>query len=376
MKKNYMQKLVIILLICSLCFVTVTCGEKEIPSAMSTGKEEYENQTISIQSSKAGDKEITVAKMRTLDQTELNASLTRTTGVLEEFKAAGPTVKDVLALVEEDMQEYEALGFVGRDGYYCLVTSETIKNHELVLALAIDGSPELAKDTRPARLCIQGEYGPYWVRMVDKIVLYEEVPKKDIRTCWVFMNLVKDIEPYRYEYYGQKDDAIELTQVFGKFEDISHEAFFTMKSNDGFIKNEAMNLVSQRYYIKIKGKDAPMNISPHIKLGMNVQEMAWFSTNADAAIFPKQMAELLGEGQIDGAKGILLSEILEEVGVKDIEDKCFEILSVDGQTVKASGMDLYEGLLTISERDNYGVRWSERLELEPIENLLCVKVVE
>ena len=246
---------------------------------------EYENQTITIQGTKDGDKEITVAEMRKLEQKEFDASLTRTTGLLEEFKAAGPTVKDILALVGEDIYEYKGLGFVGRDGYYCLVTPEIIENYELVMALAIDGNPELANDTRPARLCVQGEFGPYWVRMVDKIVLYKEIPKKDINSVWVFKNLAKDIEPYQYEYYGSKDDAIELAKVFSRFDDVNNKAFFTMKSADGFIKNESMNIVSQKYYIKINGKDSPMNISPYIKLGMNVKNMAWFSTNADAAIF-------------------------------------------------------------------------------------------
>ena len=324
---NYINRLIALLLISLLCLSVAGCGQKEMASARSTGKEEYENQIIVIQGAKDGNKEVTVAEMRKLEQKELNASLTRTTGMLEEFKASGPTVKDVLALVGEDMYEYKGLGFVGRDGYYCLVTPEIIENYELVLALAVDDNPELANDTKPARLCIQGEYGPYWVRMVDKIVLYEEIPKKDINSVWVFKNLAKDIQPYQYEYYGSKDDAIELAQIFSRFDNVSNEAFFTMKSADGFIKNEAMNIVSQRYYIKIEGKAAPMNISPYIKLGMNVKNMAWFSTNADAVIFPEQMAKLLEEKQIDGLKGVLLGEILEEVRVKDIDNKRFEVIT-------------------------------------------------
>jgi predicted transcriptional regulator of viral defense system len=177
---NYINRLIALLLISLLCLSVAGCGQKEMASARSTGKEEYENQIIVIQGAKDGNKEVTVAEMRKLEQKELNASLTRTTGMLEEFKASGPTVKDVLALVGEDMYEYKGLGFVGRDGYYCLVTPEIIENYELVLALAVDDNPELANDTKPARLCIQGEYGPYWVRMVDKIVLYEEIPKKDL----------------------------------------------------------------------------------------------------------------------------------------------------------------------------------------------------
>ena len=108
---NYINRLIALLLISLLCLSVAGCGQKEMASARSTGKEEYENQIIVIQGAKDGNKEVTVAEMRKLEQKELNASLTRTTGMLEEFKASGPTVKDVLALVGEDMYEYKGLGF-------------------------------------------------------------------------------------------------------------------------------------------------------------------------------------------------------------------------------------------------------------------------
>ncbi len=373
MNKNFFSKIIVFLLI---SIISITgCSKKEIVSARSTGNEDYENQVVVIEGDKSGDKKITVGEMRELNQKEIEASLTRTTGLLEEFKAAGPTVKDVLAEVGVNIEEYKGLGFVGKDGYYCLVTPEIVENYELVLALAVDNNPELPVDTRPARLCIQGEFGPYWVRMVDKIVLYEEIPQKDINSVWVFKNLAEDIEPYSYEYYGSKDDSIELAQVFSKFDNINNEAFFTMKSADGFLKNESINVVSQMYYIKIEGEGSPMNISPHIKLGMNVKDIAWFSTNADAAIFPEQMAKLLGETETGGLKGVSLGETLEEVRVKNIEDKNFEIIDMDGESVKVDGNDLYEGILTVN-KDGYSVRWDRQKGLPLIENLLRIKTIE
>lgn len=373
MNKKFFNKVTVFLLI-GLTLLT-GCGKKELASAKSTGNEDYENQVIVIEGAKDGDKKITVGEMRKLAQKEVDASLTRTTGLLEEFKAAGPTVKDVLTQVGIDMGEYKGLGFIGRDGYYCLVVPEIMGNHELILALAIDGNPELPVDTRPARLCVQGEFGPYWVRMVDKIILHEEIPQKNINSVWVFENLAEGIEPYSYEYYGSKDDSIELAQVFSRFDNVNNEAFFTMKSADGFLKNESMNVVSQMYYIKIDGEGSPMNISPHIKLGMNVKNIAWFSTNADAAIFPKQMARLLEETRIGGEKGVLLGDIFEEVRVKDIEDKSFEIVDVSGEGFKIDGSDLYKGILVVNG-SNYSVVWDESKNLPLIENLLCIKIAE
>ena len=55
------------------------------------------------------------------------------------------------------------------------------------------------------------------------------------------------------------------------------------------LKNETISLVRQRYFIKVEGDNAPMNISPTFRLGMNVKHMTHFSTTKDAVIFPEKM---------------------------------------------------------------------------------------
>ncbi len=371
------QKTKYLFLICCLfCLILAGCTEKQVTSSKSSGNPEYEKQKIIIEGDIEGTKEVTVGDMRQLLQKELEGSFQRTTGLLENFKAAGPILNDVLAHVGVDVQEFKGIGVVGRDGYYCLVTPEIMDNRELILALSIDGQSELPEDLRPARLCVQGEFGPYWVRMVDKIVLYKEIPKKDITSVWIFNNLVEGIEPYPYEYYGSKDNAIELAQVFARFDNVNNKAFFTMKSSDGFIKNEALNMVSKRYYIKVEGNDAPMNISPNIKLGMNVKYIAWFSTNADAAVFPEEMTKLIGEKEINGIKGISLEEMLEEIRVENIEEKQFEVMGVNGESVKVSGKDLSKGLVVFKDDGTYPVVWQDGTEFKPVSNLLRIRSVQ
>jgi len=337
---------------------------------------EYENQKIIIEGDIGAPREITVGEMRALPQKTLDASFNRTTGLLEQFRAAGPAVQDVLAHVGVKYEDYKGIGFVGRDGYYCLVTPEIMSDRLLILALTIDGKSELPDDLRPARVCVQGEFGPYWVKMLERIVLYKEIPEKNITSVWVFKNLAEGIEPYKYEYYGSKDDAIELAQVFSRFDHVNNKAFFTMMSSDGFKKNEAMNMVSKRYYIKIAGEDAPMNMSPNIKLGMNVKHIAWFSTNADAAVFPEEMVKLTGEQQAGSQQGIPLQAMLEEVQVKDIEGKQFEVIGTDGKSVRVSGRDLASGVLLIKGDGTYPVVWSEGAGLRPVGNLLRIRSVQ
>lgn len=353
-----------------ICFALSGCAQQRASGARNP---EYENQKIVVEGDIEQPKEITVGEMRALPQQKLDASLTRTTGLLEEFKATGPTVKDVLEHMGVNYQDYKGIGFTGKDNYYCLVTPEIMAERELILALTVDGQSELEEELRPARLCVQGELGPYWVKMVDRIVLYKEIPKKDITSVWVFKNLVEGIEPYQYEYYGSKDDAVELAQIFSRFDNVDSRAFFTMKSSDGFKKNEAISMVNQRYYIKVAGEGAPMNIAPNIKLGMNVMHIAWFSTNADAAVFPEQIIELTGEEQSGAQKGISLRAILEEVGLTDIDKKQFEIIGTDGNNVKVSGQELSKGILLVKDDGSYPVVWNEGERLSPIDDLMRIR---
>jgi len=358
------------------CIILTGCAEKQVISSKSSGNQEYEQQKIIIEGDIEESKEITVAEMRQLPQKESKCSFQRATGEMEEFHAAGPDFSDVMAHAGIDVKDFKGFGIIGTDGYYCLVTPEIINNREMILALAIDKQLELPKNMRPARLCIIDEFGPYWVRMVDKIILYKDIPKKDITSVWIFNNLAQGIEPYPYEYYGSKDNAIELAQIFSRFDQVEGRAFFTMKSADGFTKSEALSMVNKHYYIKVAGEGAPMNICPNIKLGMNVKHIAWFSTNADAAIFPEQMAELMGEKDFGGIKGIVLKDILEEVQLKGIEEKEFELVGMDGESVTVSGKDLSQGLLHIEDDGNYLVLWQEGTGLQAIDNLLCIRSIK
>ncbi|MEN6325450.1 MAG: hypothetical protein ABFD18_04455 [Syntrophomonas sp.] len=358
------------------CFTLVGCGEKGVISSKSTGNPEYENQKIVIEGDIQEPKEITVAEMRKLPQKQARCSFQRATGEMEEFLASGPVFKDVMNYLDINVREFKGIGFIAKDGYYCLATPEIINNKEMILALAVDKQLELAENLRPARLCILDEFGPYWVRMLDKIVLYKEIPQKEIASVWMFDNLAAGIEPYPYEYYGSKDNAIELAQVFSRFDNVDSKAFFTMKSCDGFIKSEALSMVNKHYYIKVEGEGAPMNICPNIKLGMNVKDMAWFSTNADAAVFPEQMAKLIGQKTFNGTKGIPLQDMLDEVQLRASEDKNFELIGVNGESVKITGQDLSKGLLVIKDDGTYPVVWQEGTELQTVGNLLRIRSVQ
>ncbi len=347
-----------------------------------SGDPEYEARKITVEGLGAENEadvsltEISVAELRKLHQYNLDASYIRTTGLNEEFKMSGPYLREVIEYLGGNLDEYAGIGVVGRDAYYCLLSKEVIDaTPDLMLALTIDGTAKLDEDNAPARLAVQGQFGPYWVKQVEKIVLYKEIPEKSINSVWVFKNLAAGIEPYEYEYYGSKDDAIDMEQVFSRLDNVDNKAFFTMKSSDGFKKDEVINMVKSRYYIKIEGVDAPTNIAPHIKLGMNVHNIAWVSTNADAAIFPEKMMEYIETVQFDGQKGIALDEVLYETGMKAVKSESFDVLGNAGEKITVAGEDMSRGILVVRENGATGVVWDKGTGYTDIDNLLRIRLV-
>ena len=338
-----------------------------------SGDEAYEAMTIQIEGLReldGGIAEISIAELRALPQAALDASYKRTTGLLEEYYMEGPLLSDVISLAGGNLDDYAGLGMIGRDNYYCLFSREVIDSTpDLILALAVDGSPKLDDDKYPAWAGVQGQFGPYWVKQVSKIVLYEEIPTKKISSVWVFDELADGIAPYEYEYYGSKDSAIDLEQVFSRLDYVDSRAFFTMKSSDGFKKNEAMNMVKSRYYIKIDGADAPTNVAPYIKLGMNVQKIAWFSTNADAIVFPLMLPEYMDTKSVSGETGVPLDELLYEVEVETVKAADFDLLGTAGERYRVSGSELNAAILVPLEGGGAKVLWEDGYDYPDINRL-------
>jgi len=348
-----------------------------------SGDPEYESRVITIEGLQAGNEadsvlaEISVQDLRKLPQHELNASYKRTTGLTEEFKMSGPYLQEVVQSLGGRLEDYAGIGVVGRDDYYCLLSKEIIAaTPDLMLAITIDGEARLDEENAPARLAVQGQFGPYWVKQVEKIILYKEIPEKNITSVWVFANLAAGIEPYKYEYYGSKDNAIDLEQVFSRLDHVDNKAFFTMKSSDGFKKNEVINMVKSRYYIKIEGADAPTNVSPYIRLGMNVQNIAWVSTNADAAIFPEKLQTYMEAVEIGGEKGLPLDEVLYETEVKAVKNQVFDLLGTNGEKITVSGMDLHRGILVKRDDGSARVVWDKEVGHKNINNLLRIRLID
>ncbi|MDD4834077.1 MAG: molybdopterin-dependent oxidoreductase [Lutispora sp.] len=254
---------------------------------------------------------ITIDDLKEFNQVSTETILAKTNGVREDIKASGAVLKDILKKKNIDINAYEALGITGRDNYYSMISKDIIENRDIILATIVDGE-EIPREEKPVRVVIPDEMGPYWVKNVSKIELYTHISPKDIQNLYIFKALVKDIEPYYYEYYGSQDESYLVGKILAKFGNVDQNGFFTMVASDGLIKNETISMVRDRYYIKTAGNNAPMNISPGFKLGYNVKEISSFSTTTDGAIFPEIMIKVIENEALPQGTAIKLKETLEE----------------------------------------------------------------
>jgi len=274
---------------------------------------------------------IDIEEIKEYPQVEREVTLINTRGTETELKVKGPTLRSLLKVEGIALEDYAGIGITGRDSYYTMVDKEILELEEVILVWEVNG--EIIDDSeKPVRVVIPNQLGPYWVKMVSVIDLYDEITPKAINKVHMFDALTEAIEPYYYEYYGSKDKAIEVGKILRKFDVIDQKGFFTMVAKDGLVKNETISLVRQGYFIKSEGENAPMNIAPDFKLGMNVKHMTHFSTTKDAVIFPDQIKSVVRTKTIDKLEGLLLEDVLLTAGMRWEDNSKFTAISTEGKT--------------------------------------------
>ncbi len=292
-----------------------------------------------------GSVRIDTDEIKEYEQMEMDVTLINTTGTETDMRVKGPALRHVFEKEGIDLSIYEAIGITGRDGYYTMIDKEKLAVNDIILTWQIDGK-NIKDEEKPVRISVPLELGPYWVKMVSSIDLYKEISPKDIDKVYMFNPLTEDIEPYYYEYYGSKDKSIEIGKILRKFDFVDDKGFFTMAAVDGLLKNETISLVRQRYFLKVEGENAPMNIAPNFKLGMNVKNMTHFSTTKDAVIFPEKIIEVVRTKDINGLTGMLLEDVLLTAGMRWKDNNVFAVLNTDESIIELSSNDLLKCYIT------------------------------
>ncbi|MEG1584357.1 MAG: molybdopterin-dependent oxidoreductase, partial [Anaerovorax sp.] len=285
-----------------------------------------------------GSVRLTMEDMKKYPQVTVDAVLKKTTGTKSKIKIQGPELSQVLKEEGVDLKDYAGIGITGRDGYYTMVDEDKLSG-SILLGWKFNDE-EIRKDEKPIRVCLPDEMGPYWVKLVTTIDLYKEISPKNITKVHMFDALTRDIEPYEYEYYGSKDKSIEVGKILAKFESVDLKGFFSMYAVDGLEKNETISLVRDRYFIKVEGENAPMNIAPNFKLGMNVKNMSHFSTTKDSVIFPWKMEAISRTKKIEGKTYLYLEDVLVNAGLLWKGEDLFTGLDTEGHQFQFQGSDL------------------------------------
>ncbi len=291
-----------------------------------------------------GSVRIDIDEIKEYDQLEMDVTLINTTGTETDMRVKGPSLRHVLEKEGIDLSEYAGIGVTGRDGYYTLIDKEKLAVNEIILTWKVNGK-DIKDEEKPVRISVPLELGPYWVKMVSNIDLYKEISPKDIDKVHMFNPLTEDIEPYYYEYYGSKDKSLEVGKILRKFDEVDEKGFFTMSAADGLAKHETISLVRQRYFIKVEGDNAPMNIAPNFKLGMNVKHMTHFSTTKDAVIFPEKMIEVVRTKSIGDREGMLLEDVLLVAGMRWDEDDKFKAVDKNEEKTDLSMDEMLKSYL-------------------------------
>ena len=128
-----------------------------------------------------------------------------------------------------------------------------------------------------------------------------------------------------------------------------------MGASDGLLKNETISMVRQRYFIKTEGDNAPMNIAPTFKLGMNVKHMTHFSTTRDAVVFPETMKDVVRTKDIGGKEALLLEDVLLVAGMRWEDNSKFLIQDFNNETSPID-LDSLLKLYIIKEEDRVILR--------------------
>ena len=96
-----------------------------------------------------------------------------TSDKIGKVKATGPTLETVLAKEGAEIGNVKKITFHGRDDYEYSLREDYIAEHDIILAIGIDGAP-LTEEDAPCRIIIPKSDSAYWLRMLDKITIEQK----------------------------------------------------------------------------------------------------------------------------------------------------------------------------------------------------------
>lgn len=164
-KGSFTARTAIIILICLMYAVMfASCGVDDIDVSG------YSDSAIELTG--LGDEPVTVtpADLKAMDCKTLKTE--STSDKIGKVRATGPELDTVLAAYGRSKKDFSKIVIHGSDEYDVKLLNDYITEHDIYLAIGIDGEP-LDEESRPCRIIIPGSDSAYWVRMVTGIEFIE-----------------------------------------------------------------------------------------------------------------------------------------------------------------------------------------------------------
>lgn len=147
-----------------LCIFTavfaVSCGTDDIDISA------YENEQIELIGIGEGSVKLSIADLKAMECRTLKTE--STSDKIGKVRATGPELDTVLAEYGLSKADFSKIIINGSDEYDVKLPNDYITEHDIYLAIGIDGEP-LDEESRPCRIIIPKSDSAYWVRMVKSI---------------------------------------------------------------------------------------------------------------------------------------------------------------------------------------------------------------
>ena len=158
MKQLNVLMIAIIALLSCLCMAG--CGTDDIDISG------YGEEKIVLSGLQKEDVEVTIRELAAMDCKTVKTH--STSDKIGEVRATGVELGTLLEQYGLSKEDISSLRFYGIDEYDVPLTGEYIMEHDIYLALGINGEP-LDKESTPCRVIIPESDSAYWIRMVNRI---------------------------------------------------------------------------------------------------------------------------------------------------------------------------------------------------------------
>jgi len=289
-----------------------------------------------------------------------------------EYEVKGVLLSDLLASQGVSKQDLKKIRLVAGDGYEIDIPEPILQQRKLILAFEINGEP-LDERTKPIRVVIPNEMSMYWLKNLSEIKIADMVETVDIKSLVFLETLASELQKIDYTYYESVDKAVKISEIIEYMELDTDLRTVSFKAADGFEKNETIDVFAEAY-IKITGKNVPLFLSPDFPKGMHIKDMLFINYGSTSICSIEQSKNVFDLKTAGDNEGVPMSELIE--GSKLVQADRYEVIAVDGYSVKVSAEDMKSGIVYTDEKDTVRIAFADLGKQYSVKYLYEIKALD